>query len=162
MNKKLITKISVIGLAFIVAAVAIIICINNIGDPIISLGNNTALPGDTLEIPLEIDKNHGVLAAQVYINYDADNLKFESFSQGDVFDLCFVNVEEEGELSIVLEMNEDKETKKDGLIATLKFKAKVSADEGDYKLSFDKDTMFIDYDMEEIEIKNKKGKITVK
>ncbi|MDO4608367.1 MAG: cohesin domain-containing protein [Clostridia bacterium] len=164
MNKKFIPKIAAAALAVIIAVVAIFVILN-LGDPIVSLGSNAALPGDTVEIPLEIDKNHGVLAAQIYIEYDTDNIKFDSYSNGEVFDMCWAN-EENGKLAIIVVMNDDEESSKDGLVATLKFKAKISADEGDYKLKFDKETMFIDYNpdpnADRLDIKYKSGNITVK
>ncbi len=161
MNKKLLLKICAIVLAVVVVGAAAVVIINNVGTTKVFLTDNKAMVGDTVEIPLEIKKNHGILAAQAYIEYDSDNLSFVSCKNGEVFDICLVNADD-GCLSIILEMNEDKETSKDGLIATLSFKAKISADKADYSLKFNDECMFIDYDANIVDINYTDGKITVK
>jgi len=54
------------------------------------------------------------------------------------------------------------DTKENGLIATLNFKAKVSADKGEYDISFNTETNFCDSDEKMVEPIFKKGVITVK
>ncbi len=161
MSKKTVIKIAAIALAVVLLSVAAVIVIKNVGTTVVTLAQGKALPGDTLQIPLKIDKNHGIWGGQIIINYDADNLSFVSCTNGEVFDECEVN-DNSGTLVVLVTQTKLKDTKIDGLIATLSFKAKVSADKAEYKLAFDSETNFCNSEQELVDAKLENGKITVK
>ncbi len=118
-------------------------------EPTIVLVGGSVDVGKTIDVPLEFHKNSGSYVAGIYLEYDAENLSFVSYDfntydNGGVFDLCYVDNSTPGTLSIIFEMNNDKDgnpeiSKNDGTAVTLKFKAKVSAEEGDYELKFSND-----------------------
>lgn len=161
MNKKLLFSVIAIILAVITIAVGVLLIVKNIGDCQISIEKNTALAGDTVSIPIVIEKNSGIWGGQVIIDYDAKNLTFESATNGDVFDECQVN--DTGE-SVVLLLNQVdlKDSKINGLVATLNFKVKTSSDDGELKISFNKESNFCNAKEKMIEPILKDGAIIVK
>ena len=60
------------------------------GSPVFAAGNAEANPGDTVEIPILIENNPGIVALIVSVSYDADVLTLQGatsaslFSEGDV------------------------------------------------------------------------------
>ncbi len=161
MNKKLVLIISSFVLALAVLICGAILIVKNTGDTVITLSNATALAGDTVELPLEITKNHGIWGGQIIINYDTDAINFVSCSNGEVFDECEVN-NNDGEVVLLVTQSALENTNVNGLIANLNFKIKISADKGSYDITFNADTNFCDSDEKLIELTLNKGKITVK
>ena len=161
MKKNLILTIIAIVLAIATIAVGVLLILKNTGDTTVSLGNAKALAGDTIEIPLSIEKNSGIWGGQIIIDYDADNLSFVSMAKGTVFDECEVN--DAGDcVALLVTQSMLKNSKENGVIATLKFKVKVSADSGEQALSFNSETNFCNIDEEMVEPVLVDGVITVK
>ncbi len=180
--KKIKETISLEAIIFILAAIALIMGVlllipfqkDKYTKPTVVLTGGSVSAGDTISVPVEFYKCEGAYVAGLYIEYDADNLKYESYTNGDIFDLCFVNVEEAGKLSIILEMNGDETVKDEGTAVTLKFKAKISAYKGEYELILDQDVeddeiccQVCTFDsatesVDELKVEYINGKITVK
>lgn len=161
MNKKLIFTIVAIFLAITLITVTALLVIKNTGDCVITLGNKTALSGDTVSIPLSITKNPGTWGAQIIIDYDSDNLTFVSASNGGVFDTCEVN--DTGD-SVVLLVTQTTltNTKENDLIATINFKVKDSADKGVCDIILNSETNFCNSDEDLLDIVFESGSITIK
>ncbi len=137
MNKK--TKISII-IATLILAVAIIVSgalliVNNVGKTTLFIESETALAGDTVRLPISINKNHGLFVGQIVIKYNADALEFVSYSNGDVFLQCGAN-DDDGTVIIILNHNGIENTKSDGVVATLNFEIKETTLKGEYPISF--------------------------
>ncbi len=161
MKNKFVFTIVAIVFAIAIIVVGIFLIFKNSGDTTISIGNAKALSGDTVEIPLTIEKNHGIWGGQILIDYDSSNLSFLSIENGEVFDECQVN--DAGDcVAVLVTQSVLEDSRKDGLIATLKFKIKVSAKDGEHSLKFNDETNFCNADEEMIEPELKGGKITVK
>ena len=92
---------------------------------------------------------------------DASAFEYVSCSNGEVFDFCEDN-DNKGQLAIVVTQMDDKNTDKNGLVATLNFKVKATADDGEYKISFDKETNFSNIEGELQEVSFKSGTVTIK
>lgn len=160
MKKNFIFSIVVV-LAIATITLGVLLIFKNIGDCSVSIGNQKALAGDTVSIPITIKKNHGIWGGQIIIDYDSDNLNFVSASNGTVFDVC--NVNDTGDcIAILATQSGFENSKNNGVIATLNFNVKSSADKGTQNLKFNSDTNFCNADEEMIELVLKDGTITVK
>lgn len=131
------------------------------GDTTVSLEGTTALAGDNVKVPLSIKNNPGLFGGQVIINYDKDVFEFVSCTSGDVFDRCDSN-DEIGMLCLLVNSSEPKDVNVDGLVATLNFKIKDLAKDGDYKIVFDEETNFCNIDAELQEVVFVNATVTVK
>ena len=161
LNSKLIIIITASVLAIALIATLIAVILNKAGDATVSFGSKKAIAGDTVEMPFSIDKNPGIWGGQIILNYDSDALSFVSCSNGDVFDECEVN-DDNGSLVILVNQAELEDTDKNGVVATVSFKVKVSADKGDYDITFDSETNFCNVTEVMVEPILEKGTITVK
>lgn len=159
MKKKLVLFISIVAaLAVLAAGVAIFV---QMGDCTATIGTEKSLAGDNVVIPLKLSKNSGMWGGQIIINYDSDAIDFVSCENGELFEECASN-DNEGQLSILVNQSNLKNTKKSGILLNLKFTVKETAKSGSYKLSFDKDTNFCDADAELVDVELKSGEIIVK
>ena len=161
MKKNLIYTIIAVVLAIATITVGLLSIFQNIGDTTITIGTAKAMTGDVVEIPVSIEKNHGIWGGQILIDYDSDNLSFVSVSKGTVFDECEIN-DAGGCVALLVTQSALKNTNNNGDIVILKFKVKVSADKGEQSLSFNNETNFCNADEEIGEPVLKGGKITVK
>ena len=127
----------------------------------ISIGDATALAGDTVKIPFSMDGNSAVWGGQVIIKYNEKVLEFISCANGNVFDECEAN-DNDGTLNLIVNQTELENTDENGLIATLNFKVKTIADDGKYKISFDKETNFSNIEGELKEVSFDNGTVTIK
>ncbi len=133
MNKKY-----VLFITSILSAVAILLTgCAYFGTPEFSIDNQTALIGDTIVVPVNIEKNSGLYVGQIVIHYNDEILEFVSGGNGGVFDECVVNGKDiKGTVMIIVNQSGIKDTKKNGTIATLNFKVKDTAVRGDTDISF--------------------------
>lgn len=105
--------------------------------PILSIESKTALIGDTINVPVKIEKNSGLYVGQIVVNYDTNVFEFISGGNGDVFDECVVNGKDlKGTVMIIANQSGATDTKKDGTLASLNFKIKDIATRGDSTISF--------------------------
>lgn len=168
MNKKikkliLIIVASVLAVALITMGTifAVKYIKNNVGDTVISFESKTALTGDTVKIPIIIEKNHGLWGGQIKINYNANVLDFISCANGDVFDECEVN-DTDGSINLLVNQSEMNDSTINGTIATINFKIKETAKKGDCEIVFDQSSNFCDKNSDLIEPILENGIITVK
>ena len=94
----------------------------------ITVGSVSAKKGETIEIPVKIDKNPGIMAMLFDIKYDSSVLQYMNYSKGDVLSdysfndlggsVRFVNIE-------------DNDITKNGTLFTLKFKVLADAPTGE-------------------------------
>ncbi len=163
--KKLIFKICIVVLIVAIISVGTFFTVkyikNNIGDTVISLEGTTALAGDTIKIPFSISKNHGLWGGQIKINYDEKAFEFISCANGDVFDECEVN-NNTGSVNLIVNQTVLANTKEDGLVASLNFKVKNLAKNGNYEISFDSETNFCNADAETQEVILESTTVTIK
>ena len=118
-------------------------------------------PGETVGIPITLKSNPGMWGGALYIEYNSDELRFVGCENGEVFDDCQAN-EEDGVLAILITNDATEDTEENGVIATLNFKIKVSADEGKYEVKFKEETEFCNILGRKISPKLDTAKITVK
>ena len=161
MNKKLVLIITSVVVAVAIICCGALLIIKNVGNTVLSLNSKTALAGDTVELTLSIDKNHGIWGGPIVINYDAESISFVSCANGGVFDECEVN-SNEGEVVLLVTQSDFENTKANGVVATLNFKVKVSAEKGDFDISFNGESNLCNIDEEIVEINYNNGKIKVK
>ncbi len=168
MNKKIKKLILIIVAAFLATTLVIFTALGaikhiktHIGDTVISLEDKTALTGDTVKIPIVIEKNHGLWGGQIKINYNANVLDFISCANGDVFDECEVN-DTDGSVNLLVNQSEMNNSKINGTIATLNFKIKETAKKGNSEIVFDQSSNFCDKNSDLIEPILENGIITVK
>ncbi len=165
MKKNLFLVIVAIILAIATITVGVLLIVKNMGEAQLSVGNAKGIVGDTVEVPIIIDKNPGIWGGQIIIDYDSDNFSYVSISNGDVFDYCESN--DTGD-SVVIVANtlltqaKLENTYEDGVVATLKFKIKSSAKKGDYNISVNTATNFCNNKEEIIEVAFVDGIIKVK
>ncbi len=161
MNKKILFSVVAIILAVITITVGTLLIIKNIGDCRISIKDKTALAGDTISIPIIIEKNSGLWGGQVIINYDPKNLSLVSATNGEIFDECQYN--DTGD-SIVLLFNQIdlKDSKKDGVVATLNVKVKATTAADSTTLTFDEESNFCNAKESIVEPVLEDGTITIK
>lgn len=161
MNKKLLFPIVAIILAIATITVGVLLIIQNMADCEVVIGQESALAGDTVSIPVTIKNNPGIWGGQIIIDYDSKNLSFLSMTGGTVFDECQVNDTGEN-VAILVTQSALKDSKADGEIAVLSFKVKESAKKGAKKITFNDESNFCNIDQKMIEPVLKDGKITVK
>ena len=56
-----------------------------VAEPKFTLGSGTAAPGETIEIPLSIENNPGIIGLSVSVSYDANVLRLESVENKNLF-----------------------------------------------------------------------------
>ncbi len=161
MNRKLLYSIIVVILAVATITVGTLLIFKNTGDCEIVIGENKAIAGDVVKIPISINNNPGIWGGQIIIDYDYYDLSFLSVETGSVFDECQVNDTGES-IAILVTQSELKDTKADGEIAVLNFKVKSYAKKGEKKLSFNAETNFCNSDEEMVEPLLTDGHIKVK
>ena len=105
--------------------------------PVLSMESKLALVGDTINVPIEIEKNRGLYVGQIVVNYDPSVFEFVSGGNGNVFDECVVNgTDIKGTVMIIANQSGVKNTKKNGIVSSLNFKIKDTAPRGDTTISF--------------------------
>lgn len=161
MKKNIGFIITAVVLAIATIAVGVLLIVKNIGETTVSLGDSKGINGDIVEIPLTIEKNHGIWGGQIIIDYDSDNISFISIENGTVFEGCEVN-DTGDSVALLATQTLLKNTDKNGVIATLKFKIKANTDDGEHKLTFNSETNFCNEDEEMVEVGFNDGKIIVK
>lgn len=165
MKKNLLLVVIAIVLAIATITVGVLLIVKNMGDPQLSVGNAKGIAGDTVEVPIILDKNPGIWGGQLIVDYDSDNFSFVSISSGGIFDFCEANDTGDSVAILAYKLSTKAEldnTKEDGVVATLKFKIKSSAKNGNHKISVNSSTNFCNAKEEIVEIAFVDGSIKVK
>lgn len=164
-TKKTVLMILAIVLAVILLSLATVFAVKyakkHIGTTTFSIENQTAIAGDTIKIPIEIVKNHGMWGGQIKINYDTNSLEFVSCANGVVFDECQASADS-GSVIIIVNQSDLSESKLNGNVATLNFNIKQTASKGTYDIRFDSISNFADTDNNLLDVSLKNGTVTVK
>lgn len=164
MNKNLIFKIVAIVLAVATIVVGTLLILKNVGDTVLKVGDVKGLVGDTVKVPITIDKNHGIWGGQVIINYDPNKFSFISANNGTVFEACDSN-DTGSSVALVLyslpQQTDLKNTKADGVVATLEFRIKTSTPKGTHDIVVNSSTNFCNAKEEIVEVELQNGTIKV-
>lgn len=165
MKKNLFLVIVAIILAIATITVGVLLIVKNMGEAQLSVGNAKGIAGDTVEVPIIIDKNPGIWGGQIIIDYDSDNFSFVTISNGEIFDYFESN--DTGESVVILANTLSTQAKlentnKDGVVAIINFKIKSSAKKGDHNISVSTATNFCNAKEEIVEIAYVDGTIKVK
>lgn len=107
----------------------------------LSLEGTACLAGDTISIPVSLSNNSGIWGAQIFISYDTSVFSFVSCSNGEVFEMCDSNTDDKGVCILTSQLGVE-DTTKNGLVVTVKLKAKDTAEDGEYKITIDEKTNF--------------------
>ena len=144
-KKKTILIISGVILAICLVLGTIFLIKDIKGDSVLSIESGAALAGDNIEIELTLDKNKGFYMGCITLEYDSDAIEFVSCASGEVFDMIETN-DTTGQLVMLAYQNDLSLAKSDGNIATLTFKVKRNAKDGDYEIKFVDETNFCNLD----------------
>lgn len=135
-KEKLITILGISVLVIGLLAALVVLIVNNVGDTVITVKSKEAFVGDTVTLPITIDKNHGLYVGQMILKYDAEALEFVSAGNGNVFFQGGVNGTdiEEGTVAFIFNENSLENTKIDGVLANVTFRVKENAKKGEYAI----------------------------
>lgn len=99
-------------------------------------------------VPVVITKNPGMVAAQVFLEYDADTFDYVDCKNGKILDE-FDSAYDKGTVNCLLTANlekSSKDVKTNGTLFTLKLKVKENAKSGNYTVKVNKEkTQFANY-----------------
>ena len=131
--------------------------------PAVRVEKKTVLRGQTFELQIYLDRNPGLIALMLEIEYDETAMKLVGISHGDALKshtFTTTNTETEDGFSITpFRMLWDGRTQDNttGVLATLTFESNVDADIGDYpvSVSYDKQNTNVEYGKPcEVDIRN--------
>ncbi len=158
--------IIILVLALVLLIVATMLLIRGIKSKQVmtfSLGEAEVSVGETVEIPVELKYNKGIIISNLIVDYDADDLTLYSYSvpENSVFNRCEVN-DIKGQLSILAEMDDTNiDMTQDGTVVILVFKAKISSDSGEYEIKFNDESQTTNSKLELLDTKYESGLITI-
>lgn len=136
------------------------------------VGSAEAKPGDTIVIPVSIEKNPGIVSLKLAVTYDATVLELVEAAAGDfvvaeqeditIGSPSFGPVENNPFTINWMDALATENNTKSGVIANLTFKVKEGAAEGDtsISLSYNPNDVF-DWTMNNVEFAMKSGTVTV-
>ena len=101
-----------------------------VDDAVITLSSKTAIPNNNVTVDISIKNNPGILAMAFCVEYDADVFEYVDYTQGYLTDYTITNHSDKGYVSFV--SAEDSNVKTNGIILSLNFKVKATAENGDY------------------------------
>lgn len=157
MKKRIFALLLAVALIFTLGAVG---CSKKKTDGlVISVESVKAKAGKTVEVPVEISGNPGIMALLIGFEFDAEQLQYAGFEKGKVFS-DYEIAENDGELKLMCLENED--VKGDGELVTLKFKVvgKNNA-KTDVKVVIE-DNSICNYDEELIKATGEDGTVKIK
>ena len=135
-------------------------------EPQFALGADSGAPGDTVEIPLTVTDNPGIIGMRVFISYDAQALTLDSVVNGNLFaggtytfgnDLAAVPYTVVWEDSLSAVNHSD-----NGLFATLVFRVNEGAQPGDTAVTLTIDTGSVyDTDLHLVTFSSQNGSVTI-
>ena len=106
--------------------------------PVISIGNITAKPGDSVTVPISIKNNPGILGMILSVYFDEESLAIESIESGEAFsslDFTGSKILESGMRLIWDGIEINAEDIKDGTILLMNVKVKENAKAGKYPVT---------------------------
>ncbi len=118
-----------------------------------------AKKGSTVEVPVRLNHNPGIAASAIEITYNGDKLTYLGYDKGEVFENYHFT---QAENSIRFSNIEDKDSKKSGIMFTLKFQVSEDAVEGDTEVKVNiTDESFINFDEEFIKVSGGNAIVTI-
>ena len=106
------------------------VCADNV--PNITISSKTAVSGDTVNIPIRITNNTGLMAMTFAVKYDTSALTFKGYAKGYLTDYTVYDDKANSKINIV--NCEDYDVKQDGNIIILRFSVNQNAPLGLYPL----------------------------
>lgn len=116
--------------------------------------------GKKVTVPIKLDKNPGLYAARLFIEYDLNALQYNGCDNGDILDECEDNGDN-GEVIIVVNNNGTEDSDKNGTLVTLSFTVKDGAAKGDYEIGIADKSELCNADEKLVIPEISGGKITV-
>jgi len=101
--------------------------------------------GETIEVPITLNKNPGIAASALEIQYNTHKLTYVGYEEGEVFENYMFK---EGKDALYFSNIENGDTTKNGVIFTLKFKVKEDAAIGktEIKINAKENESFMNFD----------------
>ena len=127
--------------------------------PTFVVSEETAAPGDTVRVPINIQNNTGVASIQLSVHYDDSVLEWIDVEEGEFHSLSWYPRLDNGYFAW---FNGVHNVEEDGLFATLVFKVKEDAPAGDtpVTVTYEEDDVFDEND-ENVYFDIQAGKVTV-
>lgn len=100
--------------------------------PVITVSNVTAQQGETVKVDISIDNNPGIMGMTFCVTYDVNALEYAGYEEGYLTNYSVLNHADKGEISIV--NIEDNDVANDGVIVTVVFTIKETAEFADYEI----------------------------
>ncbi|MBQ8740202.1 MAG: hypothetical protein IJY79_01470 [Clostridia bacterium] len=101
--------------------------------PTITISTESAMPGDSVTISIDISDNPGIMAMAFCITYDNTALEYTAYSKGYLSSNTIKNHSDKGHISFVNVESSDKAT--NGTMLSVIFKVKDDAAPGKYTIS---------------------------
>ena len=92
---------------------------------------------EILSLPIKLTNNEGSYAGNFIFTYDDKALTYVGYDKGEIFDEYMVTAKD-GKISTLLNSSALEDTKKNGTLLVLKFKANKNAAAGSYKIELDR------------------------
>lgn len=115
-------------LCVIICSLSSVVFATGTSAPTIKITTITSVPGDTVEISIDISNNPGIMAMAFCITYDNNTLEYQNYSKGYLSNYTIKDHSDEGHVSFVNVENTDKNT--NGTLLSLLFKVKDDAKPG--------------------------------
>ena len=127
----------------------------------VGIGKVEGSTGKTVEVPITISKNPGIVAGQFFFEYDSSVLTYVDYEKGNILDEYDIN-DLGGQLNCVIMASDvSKDVTKNGDIIVLRFKIKDNAKKGDYTVKLGAKSMICNKDEVVVTPNITDGKITV-
>lgn len=127
----------------------------------LTFGSSTVAPGETVTVPIKLDKNPGIWGAQLSIVYDSNNLSVSACTNGEILDDFNYNDDGNGNVRIIITNSDLKDSKKNGLLCNLVMTVSENAPAGDYELQVANDSILCNVKEAIVTPEIKAAKITV-
>ncbi|MBR7071046.1 MAG: hypothetical protein IKI29_02660 [Clostridia bacterium] len=101
---------------------------------------------DKVSVPINLNDNPGIAAAQLYFQYDDTALVYEGYEEGDLFDEYTVEGAGGKVGCIISESDISKNVTANGTLLILQFSIKKDAAKGEYPIELTDNSMFADID----------------
>ncbi len=158
-------KILSVCLALVLLFVCIPIQASADGTPTFAAGNAAAKPGETVEIPVLIENNPGIIALDVSVSFDTNVLTLQNavnaslFSEGEITLGGSYNT---ATYKILWENGTGSNSTENGAIATLTFLINEEAEAGETTITVDYVASSVfDVDLEEVAFEKRAGVVTI-
>lgn len=126
----------------------------------ITVENIEAKRGKEISVPIILNNNPGIAASAIEFLYNTDKLTYTGYEEGEVFeDYYFFETKNSLRFSNI----ENGDSKKTGVMFTLKFKVKEDAVLGDTEIKVNiNDESFANFDEEFVKVEGGNAAITIK